>query len=351
VLYLASSLLFILALAQSGAQDPSVTTLFQWYSKGSFDEVSAAFSARMKTPNRVGAFRRELGRRIDDWPVEASAAFVLEASAAAFPIDPDGATAILELGCKRVRRSRLNEFEREWHLAAAALLNGLGAYRLGRMAEAFVVNWIPGPEEHLRHSRARFPDEPRLLLAWGVHQEGIFNAWIKTHGVSLLNTWVTTFDSNWPNIRRLHDAGKAFEVARLEPSLFDEATLRLAAVKYYDKKPDEALKLWDEVSRGVGNPAWRYLAWVFIGRMFLEQKRSTEAEAAYRQALSINPRAQSARVAAAALSFIAGDVERSSDLINDILRGPAGNDPWAMYLAPGTMAWPQLLHDMRSRVR
>jgi hypothetical protein len=334
-------------------QELTASALFDLYSQRAFGAAKAGFEARLKSPAQAAAFRREISRYIDRWLVEYAAAFALEAAAAAFRVDAAEATEILELGCKVLRRSRSpTDFELRWHLAANALLNGPAALRPGRLAEFFVPNWIPGPENHLRDSRRRFPNDGRILLAWGVHHEGVLHTWQMTWGMAALKPGSHSIaDGEALAKKSTLAAAEAFESARREPSLFHEATVRLGAIRHQQDKRDEALKLWGDVSRGGGDSRWRYFAFLFSGRALAEEKRLSEAEVAYRDALNLKPGAQSARVAVAALGFIRGNREESSSLVDDILRDRNDDDPWAAYFTPGVVEWPALVEAVRPRMR
>jgi tetratricopeptide (TPR) repeat protein len=249
--------------------------------------------------------------------------------------------ALVELACATLQRSAVTPFDRQWYLAAIAVLSGPPSDLQGGSTLASLHTASPrvGALEALRvRLRERVPADPALSLAWGVSREAEIQAWLYSWATSIklqpdrpIPSQARTADAHqW-----LDDAAESFEVARKEPAFRAEATLRLALTKMYQGHVEEALGLWAGVPVLTRDASLQYLAHMFIGRTLAATGRSAEAIEAYRQASAIRPGAQSARIPLAALLYLSGDRDEAARLISPLLNAPAAAaDPWWAYTDP-----------------
>jgi tetratricopeptide (TPR) repeat protein len=94
-----------------------------------------------------------------------------------------------------------------------------------------------------------------------------------------------------------------------------------------------------------------YMARFFRGRIYDRLERRAEAEMAYSSALEVYPRAQSARLALAALLHVRGDELTARDLSEDALHAPEGTDPWRVYHLGDYRRLPACIEQMRAAVQ
>jgi tetratricopeptide (TPR) repeat protein len=345
--------------------DQSLRDIFAAYSHGQFDDVQISLRAWLNDPVRVRTLKRDVDDQLKRSLPVPGAAFALEAAAVVIidgaqnpdPFDQLAILDLLETGCKKLRSSRdgPNAFEREWHLAAMALLSGPGSSLLGGVERPTWfwrgAVWL---HEHFldSHARKRFPADPKIALAWGISRELEVHSFLHSAGVSLVKPGTTIPAREKQQRQFLREAAIGFDEARQDMALKAEATLRLGRIRALQGQTEEALQLWSEVADSTGDTASRYLAFLFRGRTLLELKRSSEATLEFQRASRVRPEAQSARLALATLDYLAN---RPDDVRREItaLLSPASTteDPWSSYLAPGYREWPARLQSIRATVR
>src|SRR5262245_44864624 len=117
-------------LGQSRPQTPWVTEWLADYAKGRKTEVAE----RLKTVDSLRTLQSDLDRAAPAWLATKEfapelmrrtvAAFTLEAAYAKLEQGTDAAQ-LIEWGCRQIRRhSKPDEFDRQWHRTAFALLSG-----------------------------------------------------------------------------------------------------------------------------------------------------------------------------------------------------------------------------------
>jgi Flp pilus assembly protein TadD len=240
---------------------------------------------------------------------------------------------LLEWGCALWRaHERPLPLERTWQLAALSVaeligdpefLIGPGRRQINNFAEEFI---------HLRHVRARFPDEPRLQLAEG-----------------LLVEWQT-----FPGIggQPLRAAKTVYEQLRDDQDVGAEATLRLGQIEARSREDDAAIGRFERVESMTRDPWLLYLARYFKGAALERKRRPVEAERAYRDALAAVPRAQSASLSLSSLLFRSDRRAEASSLVDEMFAAkPTPVDPWRQYITADDRFWPQLITRLRSEIR
>jgi tetratricopeptide (TPR) repeat protein len=230
--------------------------------------------------------------------------------------------ALLEWACSLIRKSdRRTNAERLWHWAAIALLSGAAnGERL---------------EGHVQHARARFPDEPRFLLANALAAE--------------LRTWPDSREGNSIPTRYRDLAIARLKEAALHDSTRAEAELRLGYLTLRTKRPTEALEHLSRVQ--TSDAHLKYLAYLFQGRALDRMHRAAEAVEAYRSAIGLAPKAQTAQLALAlALARNGERAEAERAGLVAVTMEP-GYDPWLDYGDGDARFWRPILAALRQALK
>jgi tetratricopeptide (TPR) repeat protein len=338
----------VLAEGRPGAFRPDIQDLFDAYSTGhETTTISSVLEQRLNSPEAADAYYADLRNHIDAWPRERAAGFALESAGAAIFAEAERPGEfekhshfrdMVELACSTLERSAVTPFDRQWHLAAIAVLTGPPSDLQGGSTLASLHTGSPRAaalEALSKRLRERLPADPALSLAWGISREAEVQAWLYSWATSIklqpdrpIPRQARTADPH----RWLDDAAESFEVARKEQALRAEATLRLALTKMYQGQADEALGLWAGVPVLTRDASLQYLAHMFSGRTLAATGRSADAIEAYRKAAAVKPGAQSARIPLAALLYLAGDRDEAARLMLPLLNAPApAADPWWGY--------------------
>lgn len=236
------------------------------------------------------------------------AAFALEA-AYAHPEQPDAASKLVEWGCRQVRRNpKPDEFDRRWHWAAIAILEG-----------AVDPDAL---ESHLAHMQFQFPNEPRVTLVLGVAEEmRVFSLMTSGRGPA------------GEIANRNKEAARRFQAAAAGSSAPAEANLRLGHVRIQLGQPEQALEALGRVEPATADQDFIYLARLFRGQALDDLGQADAARDAYRGALQVRPGAQTATTALAALLFRTGRREEAAELATQIVHIGTNvpDDPWWNY--------------------
>jgi hypothetical protein len=357
----------ILALPGNRAVSGTAAELFAKYQRKDFDGVAA----ELATLRDFEAFGLEVDKVAAGWKLEPKAAFLLEASAAAYkvqllPAARSGpvrrsqwpALKMLEAACGALRAGRPNpEFDRRWQLAAVALLEAISHPVTGPNATGPNVIEVRGPlQRHLDHVKTRL-DDGTVLLAEALVSEQM--AWVRwnyelpalrgnsvpgaaaAHG-RLVGSWERDVDRA---IGLLHQARKY-------PNVRVEATIRLGTMLVMRGRSELGLQMYLEARDLTRDPWWLFLSNLLEGRVHEAARRLEEGEVAYRAALAQRPHAQSALVAVASLSFLRGDPTGAAHLAQTAM-GPADDDedPWILLPYGDSRRWHELVLAMREALR
>lgn len=323
------SLLVVCGLAAS-AQHAWVLDWLREYASGN----RAVVAERLRSVGSLKAFQDDLDRLTPEWlktpgaDADAQrrivAAFALEAANARID-EGTRAAALLEWGCRQIRRDpKPGAFDRRWHLAALAVLEG-----------AVAPDTL---EAHVLHMRFQFPQEPRLALASAIAEE--------------LRTTPSYPEkmSSTDIAKHNEEAARRFRQAATDDTLKAEANLRLGHTLLALGRPDQALAALDQVGHA-DDAAMNYLTQVFRGQAFDRLGRLDDARAAYEAALTIAPGAQTATLSLAALLFRHGHADDAARLTDALLRQPGPRaDPWWVYWPADYRHIDTLLGQMRAAI-
>lgn len=252
-------------------------------------------------------------------------AFALEVAALGSIKHASSAGRLVEWACAYVRsHSPLNDYDRAWQLAALSVLEGaIDSHALS---------------EHVAHALPVFHDEPRLALARGIVEEQ-FNApneaLVRTPTASgLLRAREALTRMEGESYRASERAVARFQEAAKHDDVRAEATLRAGHVQMQLARYDAALATWATLERDTKDPALLFLLHLFRGQALEGRARVDEARRSYEAALAISPRAHSATLRLAALSFRYGRGTEAAPLSDALLKDDdPRRDPWWSYYA------------------
>ena len=228
---------------------------------------------------------------------------------------------------------RVGSFARRWYVASAVIATGYFDPR-----DAL---------EYFKRAVKKFPDDVQLLTATGWYSE-----WLADQPAV-----VGSILSHQRSRRQRHqrEAVQFLTAAlRVDPQA-QEASLRLARL---EASVGEVAKARDRLTAlladGDLNPSIGYLARLILGDIQQDAGNAGEAERLYRDAITLDPIAQSARLALGRLLYAAGDATGAADVVEPFVthRAPRErNDPWSDYRVAYPVVGRVLLEELRTEVR
>ena len=279
------------------------------------------------------------------------------------------AAPILEWACQLLRSTPAPlPAERWWHLAAVALIErSFNEYLLtGYLGPGFDSKQYGPVGNHLAHSAARFPDEPRfkltIVVSREVHLTGGAWSWLgrpltasnRSGDAALMakqsENWTAVVESrNAPAWKRLiadYNALAVFEGIRAE------SHLRAGVLEFRLGNHEGALDHLRQVEPNTQEPALVYLSRFFRAKVFERLGRPADAEAEYRSALRAVPLAESAATALAASLFLRDARPESSELIDAMFTvRPTPADPWRDYWCGDCRLWSRYIERLRKELK
>jgi tetratricopeptide (TPR) repeat protein len=325
------------SLSGQAGGDPSVELLFEQYGHKDFDAV-------LRDLQKISDWRAFAGNvtgRVGAWPRQTGAAFALDCAVEMAAADGQDLRRLgrpymdlLDAGFRRVRQSEVpDEFERRWYLAAVALRLGLGPEsstgETGVFTGLAFNSWFG---QDLQHALKRFPEAPELRFEEAEVEEAFIHEWLRTVGVEV----VPRASKNAVLARQaadafmLHVAGE-YRALLDVPTLRAEARLRLGVMTFYAGQPREALGAFDDVQSETSDEWLRYLSALFRGRALAAVGELDQAQAAFRQAIDLQPGMPSAELSLASVLFVTDHRGEAARLVAAAIHNPAPVDPWAWY--------------------
>jgi hypothetical protein len=325
--------------------------LFQLYRAGQYSDANAGFQ-------RVSDWRRfiaDLRGQSGSWPPAVAAAFALEASAEVLrpsrSISWSDAMELLEIGCRIVTQSQISgSFALQWNLAATAMYEGFGTELPAGVAGGTMLR-----QHRADHAIERFPADVRFRLAKLREHERALYWYLFVNRVAVEgpvrreNSAVIVASG----ARQMEELGEAFEKLRTEPAVRVEATIRAVFWRMMAGRADQAVRLLDEFegSAQVADPWYRYLAYLFRGRLLAERDDHTGAVGSYQKAL-VAWTGDSARSALAASLFLADRRDEAAKVVHELLKSPSErSDPWAWYPFGDHRFWEERRRQLRQSLQ
>jgi tetratricopeptide (TPR) repeat protein len=251
-------------------------------------------------------------------------------------------------------------FVESWYAAAVAALAG------GRAGQGFPIASEQGGHPGIfARDAARFdghvePGVPALGQALGIEALAWSRIYQSDAGAHLAATTSREFSERVEAGRRERTLQLEAEMVRraitalkraeaFEP-VRAEAVLRQAALIAASGRPADAIPMFER-SETLGGDGWiMYLAHLLKGRALEATGRIADAEVAYSAAIAIRPRARSANLALAALTFARG--ARADAALAMVFDPTAdGTDPWAQFRFGDYRFWPARRDALRRSVQ
>jgi tetratricopeptide (TPR) repeat protein len=204
-----------------------------------------------------------------------------------------------------------DDYEHVWLTAVLALLQGRISPTL---AEPFVERAL-----------ARFPNEPRFLLAKAIVTD---QRW-RGFGSMTFGTQRTVTEMPIKEGTALLEAYEA--VATASPELAAEAHIRAGWFLYRVGRADDAIRAFDSAEPPKHDRAMEYLRHLFKSHVLTSQGKYDDAANEARAAHVVIPEAQSARVALMNALTLRGDAPGAEIVAENIETAPKTDDPWWTY--------------------
>lgn len=224
-------------------------------------------------------------------------------------------------------------FRRRWYLATALLIT-----RLVSPEDA---------AEYFTQAVKRVPDDAPILTAAG---------WLSERQADLPagRGW-NVRTAQTMRRRRQDEAVRYLTAALAVDPRSAEAALRLSRVESEMGRAERASeRLATLLSRDDLDRHTAYVGRLVLGRLRERQGRAQEAERWYREALGLDPVAQSARVAVGQLLHAAGDSAGAADVVEPMLMAGEDrdrNDPWSDYRLAYPLVGKLIFDELRDEVR
>lgn len=252
--------------------------------------------------------------------------------------------------------------ERIWHLAAIALIEGVGDMDFllwENTATATRTRTIGTAYDQIGHARARFPDESRLLLAIATAHEQAAGPdpppgtpWIedgdalrRAKGIQLYarerqlrvgdrdRQLAREYDRRARLVRTIEEYG----LLRSDPAAGAEAHLRSGRLLARLRQHEVALPFFARAKTLTEDVFIRYLSYYFAGETLAATGKTADAADTFRLALETWPHARSASDALAALTASSRDPNAA----------PPADDPRALYDRGSYRLWSGLVEQLR----
>jgi tetratricopeptide (TPR) repeat protein len=321
---------------QTAVPPAPIVELLDAYDAGRFETVEKIVAA---IPD-LAKFSLDLQKASNSWVAAArpdatqrrrliAAAVALEAAGVHIQQWPVGRD-LLKWAAFFTNRGPPTEAEHVWNLAAVALIQG-----------------AQDSTPLINEAILRFPAEDRFHLAEAIARE--LHSWRLVHYVQ--PTGRSGFGNRSPTAI-LRDVVKAFEPLLARASIRAEVHLRLGQTYLRLNQPKVALEHLLQVEPLAKDPFLRYLANYCSGKAREAMGDAAGAEAAYRRALEIFPRAQSASFAYAALAFDRDARDEAHAIVESAIATETRvEDPWRAYQAADFRFWTSFVALVRRGLR
>jgi tetratricopeptide (TPR) repeat protein len=235
-----------------------------------------------------------------------AASLVLELIDAADVAERPGFTSLLAWASDLVTTDAPSEAERLWHHAAIGLAQGMRNWSVLSISRA----------------RERFPEDRRLAFA----ELQV----IALQSVASWRGWAGTVDLAATNYRvnRFLERATSFFA---DPQIGGEAHLWSGLLLLLNRQDGAKAMAQFAAARNDPDPFVADLARYSAGRVQEAAGHPGPSEAAYRDALAVWPRAQSASLSLASLLFASGRPDEAYQLVADAYREPTVMDPFREY--------------------
>jgi hypothetical protein len=292
---------------------------------------------------------------------------VLTTARAGTTLGSDDRAAQVSLGTTPAPNLPVQPFERLWFRSAAALIENMGWVGLIDLpAKAFVRVSPTYPLVPL--ALLRTPNDLNVLLARAAAEERAALSPVPAPTGSDPDSRFPGPDSTGSSLHGVTDLDRVsqlrtllqhatlhFKALTTSAAVGAEANLRLGYIELAGGRPSVARDLFRNADALPGDPYTRYLSRLFTGMAWERDGRAPAAEAAYRAALDVVPRARSASTLLASLLFLDDRRQESTAVLESGLAArPPETDPWRTFVkgvAGDGRRWPDMLAELRAQLR
>ena len=238
---------------------------------------------------------------------------------------------LLEWGCKLMRDAPApTPAEHAWQMAALSVVGRAQDYEF-LIGSPWEGRANKGDEIlHLQHAIARFPKDRRLLLAQGIAAE--------------LRLYPRARNSGFK------EAEQIFGDLKDDGEVGAEAMMRLGALNLRAGQIAQSLPYLTSAADTSRDAFVTYLANLFMGQAYDRLKDPANAESAYRRALAVVPRAQSATFSLVPILAARGERAEAASLVSAATATPVAPDPWRSYGDGDHRFWPERIAALRREI-
>lgn len=252
-----------------------------------------------------------------------AATFALDVAASRLVTEPRSVAPLVEWGCEQMRKRLPSAEERQWHVAASALLEGLG--------DPAAV------ELHLTHAAARAAAEPRVAYARAWLEDARTLTVHPRQPIEASAPYPEALAATWTTLAAM-------------PELAGDAWLRVGFYQMLASRHAEARATLGRAAILSQDPDIKALAALFTAwcAVRADLPRGT-AVASLRDALAAAPHGRTAAVWLARLLAVSGDAAGAERVAEASLALAGGSpDPWRTFYGGDMRRWPALVQALRA---
>lgn len=256
-----------------------------------------------------------------------AATFAIDVAGAAIDTAPKDVTPLVDWACDQVRKRLPSDAERQWHIAALALVEGLGN--------------LQAVEAHLAHAVARFPDEAtwKQTRVWTTDQRTL-----NVHPRQPVSS---------PRITFPEMLAAQYRELTTVPALAADAWTRLGFLHFLAGQHAEARAAFahaDQAATADGDT--HYLSQLFSAWMSERDGHRDAAQREFRAALEASPSGRTAAVWLATGNQIDGHLSEAQAIATRSLsHAVARPDPWRTFYRGDWQRWPTLIAAARKALQ
>lgn len=320
-------LVFLLGSSIASVRQTASVGSFERYAAGEFDAAVTALIRDRSIDKVVSDLKRDgqkwIGAATPDLKprrlavVAALAVEVMAESLARDIHEYRNARELIDWACGELRRLPPSAFERQFHLASIALMQGSREEGLWSGLKI---------EDHAVHAGTRYPDEGRFKLAFVTRR--LSTQWVATWPVSpgyLTREQPTSWGQDTYLDETQADLAKLFT----DPAVEHEARLRSGVMHFLRDQPAAARSdLGNAVA--ASDPAVRYVAHLVLGAIDDQAGRSSDAIGHYGLAHRDIP-ASASSIALAGALYRSGRLAEAAQVLASYEKAPPPPDPWRLY--------------------
>jgi len=237
---------------------------------------------------------------------------------------PKDVAPLVDWACEQVRKRLPSDAERQWHIAALALLEGVGN--------------LQAVEAHLQHAVARFPAEPQWqhTRAWMADSQTL-----NVHPRQPVSAPHIVFPTSLAN---------RYRALTTEPALASDAWTRLGFLHFLSGQHADARSAFAQADAApTADGDTRYLSKLFSAWMSEREGHRDDAAREFTAAMNASSSGRTAAVWLATRYQIDGRAAEARAIAARSLSAEASAiDPWRLFYRGDWRRWPALIAAARA---